>query len=255
MTGQYVKGRNLDVPVCGRYGSIKSTAALAERFVAAPVSDAEDWPPSWNVAPTQDVRAVIERPDQGRLLVPLRWGLVPYWAKDPSIGSRQINARAETVAKAPAFRNALVRHRCLIPADGFYEWRRIDDGTKRGKRQPFWFTRADGDVMALAGLRETWKNAEGRLLRTCTIVTTASNHDVRDVHDRMPVILEPADWDGWLDPEQRDADAVRSLLVTSPDGTLVRHAVSDRVNRPEQDDAGLVEPVEEIDSSAPPMLL
>ena len=241
--------------MCGRYGSIKSTAALAERFIAAPVPEAEDWAPSWNVAPTQDVRGVIERADQGRLLVPLRWGLVPYWAKDPSVGSRQINARSETVATTPAFRNALVRHRCLIPADGFYEWRRIDDGTRKGKRQPFWFSRADGDVLALAGLRETWKDAEGHLLRTCTIVTTASNADVADVHGRMPVLLEPEAWTAWLDPDLRDAEKAQAFLVPSPDGTLVRHPVSELVNRPEIDGPELVEPVEEIEPQAPPRLL
>lgn len=231
--------------MCGRYGSIASTAALAERFVATATEDAEERVRSWNVAPTQPARAVIERPDQGRLIVALRWGLVPYWAKDPSIGSKQINARSETVDKAPAYRNALVRHRCLIPADGFYEWRRIDDGTRRGQRQPYWFARADGDVMALAGLRETWRDAEENLLRTCTIVTTESSADVADIHDRMPVVLEPAVWDEWLDPGQRDAAAVKALLLPSPAGTLVRHPVSDEVNRPDADGPELIEPVEE----------
>ena len=240
--------------MCGRYGSIKSTAVLAERFVAVPNEDAEERPPSWNVAPTQPVRAVLERPDQGRLLVVLRWGLVPYWAKDPSIGSRQINARAETLARKPAYRTALTRRRVIIPADGFYEWRRVDNGTKRGARQPFWFTRADGDILALAGLRENWRDAEGNLTRTCTIVTAAANPDVADIHDRMPVVLEPGVWEQWLDPAEKDPAEVTGLLVPPPAGTLVRHAVSDLVNRPEVDGPELVAPVEEKED-APGRLL
>ena len=239
--------------MCGRYGSIKSTAVLAERFSAQPTEEAEERPPSWNVAPTQPVRAVLERPDQGRLLVALRWGLVPYWAKDPSIGSRQINARAETLARKPAYRTALVRKRVLIPADGFYEWRRIDNGTKRGARQPFWFTRDDGDVMALAGLRDGWRDAEGNLLRTCTIITAASNRDVADVHDRMPVIIEPDRWDEWLDPAEKDPAELAGLLAPPPDATLKRHAVSDLVNKPAADGPDLIAPVEE--EKAPDRLL
>lgn len=230
--------------MCGRYGSVKSTAVLAERFEAQPTEDALERPPSWNVAPTQPVRAVVERPDQGRLLVALRWGLVPHWAKDPSIGSRQINARAETAARRPAYRRALERRRILIPADGFYEWLRIDDGTRRGARQPYWFTRADGDVIALAGLRENWRDAEGNLLRTCTILTTEANADVADIHDRMPVVLESDAWERWLDPAEQDPAEVTHLLVPSPAGTLVRHAVSDLVNRPTADGPELIAPID-----------
>jgi len=240
--------------MCGRYGSIQTTAVLAERFAARATEEAEERPPSWNVAPTQPVRAVLERPDQGRLVVALRWGLVPYWAKDPSIGSRQINARSETAARKPAYRTAMARKRILIPADGFYEWRRVDNGTRKGLRQPFWFTRADGDVMALAGLRDGWRDAEGHLLRTCTILTTRSNADVADIHDRMPVVLPPEVWEQWLDPEENEPDEVTGLLVPPPAGTLVRQAVSGQVNRPEVDGPELVAPVEEKED-APGRLL
>lgn len=237
--------------MCGRYGSIQTTAVLAERFAARPTEEAEERPPSWNVAPTQPVRAVLERPDQGRLVVALRWGLVPYWAKDPSIGTRQINARSETAAKKPAYRTAMARKRILIPADGFYEWRRVDNGTKRGGRQPFWFTRTDGDVMALAGLRDGWRDAEGHLLRTCSILTTRSNADVADVHDRMPVVLEPDTWDEWLDPAERDPDEMSALLVASPGGTLLRHRVPDLVNRPAEDGPELIAEIEDDGGDGP----
>lgn len=234
--------------MCGRYGSIKSTSVLAERFEAAAVPAAEERPPSWNVAPTQPVRAVVERPDQGRLLVALRWGLVPHWAKDPGIGNRLINARAESAADKPAFRSALSRRRCLLPADGFYEWARIDDGTKRGRRQPYWFTRADGDVMALGGLWETWKDAEGELWRTATILTVDANADVAPIHDRMPLVVEPRDWEEWLDPAEKDPADLAHLLVPAPDGTLVRHAVPELVNKPTADGPELIEPVPEEQS-------
>lgn len=236
--------------MCGRYGSIKSTAILAERFAAEAVPAAEERPPSWNVAPTQPIRAVLERADRGRLLVALRWGLVPHWAKDPGIGNRLINARAESLGTKAAFRSALARRRCLIPADGFYEWARRDDGTKRGRRVPYWFTRGDGDVLALAGLWETWKDAEGELWRTATIVTTEASADLAAIHDRMPLVLEPQDWEEWLAPEEKDPDDLAHLLAPAPAGTLVRHRVPDLVNRPTEDGPELIEPVPE-DAEAP----
>ena len=231
--------------MCGRYGSIVSTSVLAERFGAEPVPEAEERPPSWNVAPTQPVRAVRERPERGRQLVALRWGLVPSWADSLAIGSRLINARAETAPTTRAFRMALARRRCILPADGFYEWARIDDGTKRGARQPHWFTRVDGDVLALAGLWEAWRGAEGELWRTATIVTTAANPDVVAIHDRMPLVLEPAAWDEWLSTDEKEPGQLAHLLVPAPDGTLSHHPVSDDVNKATADGPELIEAVPE----------
>jgi putative SOS response-associated peptidase YedK len=238
--------------VCGRYGSIRSTTVLAERFRAEPVPEALEPPPSWNVAPTQPVRAVRERPERGRQLVTLRWGLVPSWADNPSIGSRMINARVESAPRARAFRSALARRRCILPADGFYEWERIENGTKRGARQPHWFVRADGDVLALAGLWEAWRDAGGELWRTATILTTAANADVAGIHDRMPLVLEPGTWDEWLSIEERSPGQLAHLLAPVPDGTLVHHPVSDEVNKATADGPELIEEVAEKEKGRAP---
>lgn len=201
---------------------------------------------SWNVAPTDTVYAAAEtRPHDGepgrRLLGTYRWGLVPSWAKDPSVGSRMINARAETLEKK--FGKAFERRRCLIPADGFYEWERRDDGTK----QPWFIHRADGAPMVFAGLWEVWwdpaAEEDAEPLRSCTIVTTDANDLVRPLHDRMPVVLAPADWDLWLDREVTDPKALRGLLVPADPRALEMFEVSTRVNSVRNNDDELVLPL------------
>jgi putative SOS response-associated peptidase YedK len=232
--------------MCGRYTSTSTLADLAAVFEVDEVRT-EPLPARYNVAPTLDVYAVAVRGRQDREKGPrralgtFRWGLVPPWAKDPSVGSRMINARAETVAARPAYRSALGRRRCLIPADAFYEWQRRPGGAKHA----YAIRRRDGQPMAFAGLWEVWRDpsrAGGQALRSCAIVTTAANEVLAPIHDRMPVILEPADWDTWLDPAH-DAATVRKLLVPAPAGFLESYPVSSLVNNVRNDGPQLLDPI------------
>lgn len=207
--------------MCGRYASARSVDDIASAFGLS--DDDVDVAPAadWNIAPTKQVAVVLVR--QGRrVLTSARWGLVPSWAADPSIGSRLINARLETVADKPAFREALAARRCLVPADGWYEWA----GRPDGGRQPYYLSPADGSQLAFAGLWEVWYDAEGRPLVSTTIVTGPAPDDLRAVHDRAPVVLEPERWAGWLDPS---ATAVHHLLVPTRSGVVVPRTVSDAV--------------------------
>ena len=168
----------------------------------------------------------------------MRWGLIPFWAKDASIGYKMINARAETVASKPAFREALKKRRCLIPGDGFYEW------AKNGKtKTPFCFTRADESIFAFAGIWEQWKNPEGNMVETCSIITTTPNALCADVHDRMPVILPDETYDLWLDPGYQKTDTICDLLKPCNPDLMRRYEVSSRVNLVKNDDAACAEPV------------
>ena len=195
-------------------------------------------PPRWNVAPSQDIPAVRLDRHGKRRLVSLRWGLIPYWAKDAKIGYRTINARAETVATAPAFREAFRKRRCLIPADGFYEWQK-----QGGTRQPYRVILKDGAPFALAGLWERWRNPEnGEKVESCTIIVTDANELVAPLHDRMPVIIDPADFDAWLDTS-RGTETAQALLKPYPAETMTAYPVSKHVNKPENDDPGCIEPV------------
>lgn len=223
--------------MCGRFASTTPPDKLAAYFGAEAPADADEVEADYNVAPTREVPVVRVR-DSDRHLDYLRWGLVPRWAKDLRIGSKMINARSETVATKNAYRSAFSRRRCLVSADGFYEWKRVDDKTK----QPMYVTRVDGDPLAFAGLYERWLDAEGeRELHTCTILTCAPNAVMAPIHNRMPVLLPPAVWDRWLDPECRDTDTLQELLVPAPDGLLRAHAVSTRVNSVKNNDAELIE--------------
>lgn len=178
--------------MCGRYASFLPAEALRELFHT--VNPTPNWEPTWNVAPTRTAPVVRLHPEtRARHLDLLRWGLIPHWAKDPKSVRQPFNARAETVATAPMFRDALVRRRCLVPADVFYEWQATESG-----KLPFAITRADGQPMVFAGLWEGWRGADGSVLRTYTIITTNANATLRPLHDRMPVILEPPDWSAWL---------------------------------------------------------
>jgi putative SOS response-associated peptidase YedK len=179
------------------------------------------------------------------LIASFRWGLIPWWAKDPAIGNKQFNARAETLERKPAFRSALAERRCLVLADGFYEWRR-ETVADRLRKTPFFFTRSDGEPMAFAGLWETWRDPSvprelRQKIRTCTIITTASGPDTAAVHDRMPVVVERGNFDEWLDPGPLDEMTVSALLRPSPAGTLHALEVSTRVNSVRNDDPELLE--------------
>ncbi|MCZ6603891.1 MAG: SOS response-associated peptidase, partial [Alphaproteobacteria bacterium] len=197
--------------MCGRYTLTTPSQAIVDLFALDP---GPNLAPRYNIAPTQAVFAVRLDPSGGREAAQLRWGLVPSWAKDPQIGNRMINARAETVREKPSFRSAFKGRRCLIAADGFYEWQKQKPGTKGGK-QPYWITLADRGPFAFAGLWEHWTDGQGSKLETCTIVTCPANDLVAPIHPRMPVILGPQDHAQWLDPETAP-DAAASLLRPYP---------------------------------------
>ncbi len=265
--------------MCGRYASFRDAQDLADEFAVAPpdiAGDAAGLPASWNVAPTDAVRIVVERPPRSsgaagedaeddaprRSLRLARWGLVPGWAKDPSIGARMINARVETLATKPAFRKAFAARRCLVPAEGYYEWQAPPDDAppvtgptgrrRKPPKQPFWIHPADDGPLAFAGLYEFWRDPDRddddplRWLVTMTIVTGGAPTDdpaLAEIHDRQPVILDRARWDAWLDPHLTDPDRVMDLL-RRPTPPLVATPVSTQVNAVGNDGPQLIEPVE-----------
>lgn len=233
--------------MCGRMVLTRSVAEIAD-FFGALMSDLE-LVPRYNVTPSLDIpaiRATAEGAKEGqRALALLRWGLVPAWAKDPSIGNRMINARSETAAEKPSFRAAMRRHRCLIPADGFYEWAK--PASKGARKTPYYFKLKGGDPMAIAGLYESWTNREtGEQVDSCTLLTTEANATVRPVHDRMPVLLDRRDFELWLDPKTQDPAVVVPLLVPAAPDRFESFAVSDHVNSPGNDDPSCIAPTRSI---------
>lgn len=200
--------------VCGRIAQ-SEPSAFAQRLEAI-FDPGGGWKPSWNIGPTATVLGVREFRDQRRLQV-FRWGLVPGGMKDPATGARSFNARAETVATKPTFRAAFRRRRLLVPVDGFYEWQATPGAAKK---TPHFFSRADGDVLVLAGLWEYWK-ADDREIRSATVITTAAGPDIEGIHDRQPVVLEPDHWERWLDPELEDRDELEGML--SAGAGVLRH--------------------------------
>ncbi len=230
--------------MCGRYSLTTPMEAVRQLF---------DFPERPNlaarvkIAPSQEVAAVRlgeegagQGSGAGRHFVWLRWGLVPSWAKEPGIGNRMINARAETLAEKPAFRAAFRRRRCLIPADGFYEWK-----TEQGRKQPYRIALASGAPFAFAGLWERWEGAGGDgAIESCTIVTTEANERLRAIHHRMPVILAPEAYGPWLDPETPGAQA-QALLGPAPSEWFTAYRVSPKINSPANDDPALIAPLDE----------
>ncbi|HWV79332.1 MAG TPA: SOS response-associated peptidase [Isoptericola sp.] len=246
--------------MCGRYASFRDAQDIADDLAVAEIAeDARLLPPSWNVAPTDPVRIVVERPRRleggqtgeiTRSMRLARWGLVPSWAKDPSIGARMINARTETLLDKSAFAKPLGVRRCLLPADGYYEWRKLElppgapaRGGSKGKvpKQPYWIHPDDGGVAALAGLYEFWRDRTkadddpDRWLVSATVITTAASQDLERIHDRMPVVLPRASWDAWLDPAVGAEQAMG--IVTGPQVGMATRPVGDAVgsvqnNRP-----------------------
>jgi putative SOS response-associated peptidase YedK len=224
--------------MCGRFVAATPPSVLAEQFVVDEVV-VDDRPPSWNVAPTADVYAVARSRQGSRRLGTLRWGLVPSWADNPATGGRHINARAETVATNGVYRESFARRRCIVAADGFYEWQAPSEPGDR--KQPFFIRAVDGRPLALAGLWDSWRDAEGRWMRTCAIVTTEANAVVAPLHNRMPVVLPQAAWSEWLDPVALDVRGARALLLPAPAEVLERHPVSTAVNSARNDGPELVE--------------
>ncbi len=223
--------------MCGRYSLIAQAAELRALFDLLDL-DERLLAPRYNIAPTQPI-VVVREGASGRALVPARWGLLPSWVKDPADFPLLINARAEGIAEKPSFRAAFRRRRCLVPASGFYEWQATGGRT----RQPYWIRPADDELIAFAGLWETWIDADGGEIDTATIVTTNANAALRPIHHRMPVLIAPADFALWLSPDA-DPQAAATLLAPPPEERLCAVPISTRVNRVANDDASLWEPVE-----------
>jgi putative SOS response-associated peptidase YedK len=228
--------------MCGRFVSSSPPDELAKYFDVEAVAESV-LEPSYNVAPSQDVYVVVKTGGLRRLDT-FHWGLVPFWAKDPSTGNKMINARVESLAEKSAYKRSFQKRRCIIPADGFYEWKKIP-GQKA--RQPYFIHRADGEPMAFAGLWAIWRPAEDTEresdpLRSCTIITGQPNEKVAEIHDRMPVMLPPSAWDKWLDPENDDLKALGKLLVPVPASLLDLHPVGRGVNNVRDTGPELIEP-------------
>jgi putative SOS response-associated peptidase YedK len=260
--------------MCGRYASSRRPEDLAEEFEIDRATLAETvvqpLEPDFNVAPTKPVYAVVTRPsstdrngrekqeeqedrdeDAERQLRVLRWGLVPFWAKDPAIGSRLINARMETVAEKPAFRQAFTKRRCLLPADGYFEWYPTEQKTKAGKplKQPFFIRPKDDRPLAMAGLYEIWRDPTReeddpeRFRWTCTVLTTTAEDEVGRIHDRMPMLVEPERYAAWLDPTVSDVEELKGLLVPAAPGRLEAFPVSTAVNSVRNNGPELLQPL------------
>ncbi len=247
--------------MCGRYASSRKPEDLVEEFdIRSPELPQID--PDWNVAPTKEVYAVLERPPRSdeageetaepeRQLRVLTWGLVPFWAKDPSVGNRMINARMESVAEKPAYRRAFEKRRTILPADGYYEWYPTEDLTKSGKprKQPYFIRPTDGGVLAMAGLYEIWRDPEKaeddptRFRWTCTVLTTSAEDSLGHIHDRMPLMLGREQYDEWLDPRRNSKDELLALLEPAAPGRLEAFPVSTKVSNVRNNGPELVEPI------------
>jgi putative SOS response-associated peptidase YedK len=251
--------------MCGRYASSRRPEDLIEEFEVVDSRVSEPLPPDFNVAPTKEVYAVVERPPSKeaaqkdgqsagappeRQLRVVKWGLVPSWAKDPSIGNRMINARMETVAEKPAFRRAFSARRCLLPADGYFEWYPTDEKTKAGKprKQPFFIRPRDGGSLAMAGLYEIWRDPTRdeddpqRFRWTCTVITTDAEDDLGRIHDRMPLMVEPERWGSWLDPGT-PKESLLDLLTPAAPGRLEAYPVSTLVSNVRNNGPELLDPL------------
>ncbi|MEM1069937.1 MAG: SOS response-associated peptidase [Planctomycetota bacterium] len=229
--------------MCGRF-TLRSPADDWCQLFLPDIVPAElpfDDPPRYNIAPTQPITCILRNATgEPRSAVQMRWGLIPTWAKDASIGNRMINARGETVDSKPSFQRSFAARRCLIPADGYYEWMKTNDG-----KQPYLIEPSKGGILAMAGLWDSNGRVteDGTEICSCTIITTESNQDTAELHDRMPVFLEPENHDRWLDPGMRDTEALKALLRPAPTDSLKTTAISRHVNNPRHEDPTCVVPV------------
>lgn len=226
--------------MCGRYALYGPVSRLKERF---DLHDCPDFSARYNIAPTADVLIIRLRPGVGRVGQLVRWGLIPNWARDPSIGAKLNNARAEGIAEKPSFRTSFARHRCLIPARGFYEWKLVtENGTVR--KQPYYVRpTTDDDFFAFAGLLARWRSPQGEEIISTCIITTAPNSVMAPIHDRMPAILAESDLDAWLDPENHDLVGLASLLGPADAKGMVAYPVSAAVNRAGVEGLACIEPI------------
>lgn len=227
--------------MCGRFARYSLSRELQRYFNAQPPPF--EIQPSYNVAPTQEIPVIIQS-ENARHIKRRHWGLVPFWAKDISIGSRMINARVETLSSKPAFKAALKHRRCLIPANGFYEWQ-----GKAGRKQPYYFCLPSGEPFAFAGLYEIWKDEEAPpeagLYKSCAIITTDASESVRDIHGRMPLILKPEAYDEWLDADNQEPAEMEKLLRTKCVQDLARYPVSKLVNQVENNSKECIQPLKQ----------
>lgn len=230
--------------MCGRYRLSRRKQLVEEYFDTADWQD--DWTPRYNIAPTQPVPVIRQNPREPvRELSLMKWGLIPSWAKNPSIATSTLNAKSETAGTKPAFRDPLKFRRCLIPADGFYEWSRTGKTT-----QPYCFEVGEGEMFAFAGLWDGWKNASGSWIKTCSILTTTPNIVTSAIHDRMPVILDPDGYDLWLDPGMNKVSELSRLLVPFGAKSMRSYPVSTRINHVANDDEECSRPVDIAESQS-----
>lgn len=237
--------------VCGRFTSLTPPDELAAIFATAEPSPSlfDEFRPNYNVAPTTRVAAVANDSEGHRRLGRFQWGLVPHWSKDPSGSARLINARSETVFEKPSFRSSASSRRCIVPMDGFYEWRTVYDSPRPAKspKEPVYVTRSDGQPLAVAGLWASWRDPtageEAPWLHTCCIVTTSANDTMAPIHDRMPVILEPADWSTWLDVTHTDHDELNALMMPAERGVVRVIDVAPIVNSIRNNGPELIAPI------------
>jgi putative SOS response-associated peptidase YedK len=224
--------------MCGRFTLTATFEEIITRFDIQSFLDEENYAPSYNIAPSQAVLAVINDGKSNRMGL-LKWGLVPPWAKDASIGNKMINARAETLSEKPSFRTAFKKKRCLVIADSFYEWKRHEDKSKT----PMRIKLKSNDLFAMAGIWEAWKSPEGKTLYTCSVITTGPNELMKDIHDRMPVILKPDDEKTWLDTSISDTNDINKLLVPFDENLMETYAVSSLVNSPRNNSVELIQKI------------
>ena len=221
--------------MCGRFVMTLSPEKIQHVFG---VTEVPAITPRYNIAPTQNILAVCQNGDGFRHLKMFRWGLIPHWAKESSIGNKMINARCETIGEKPAFRGPIRFHRCLVLASGFFEWQRLD-----GRKQPYLIQRKDGEPMAFAGIWDHWKNS-AETIESCAILTTEANRLMLDIHHRMPVILSPSEFDLWLDRSITEAETLQGLYTPFPSESLQAIPVSTAVNNPRHDSPDCLDPLE-----------
>lgn len=224
--------------MCGRFTLTANIEQLMSRFDIESFLFEDEYAPNYNIAPSQSVVAVIHDGKINKMGF-LKWGLIPPWAKEEKIGNKMINARAETIAEKPSYRNAFRRKRCLIPADSFYEWKRNEDGTKT----PMRITLQSGELFSMAGLWEQWNSPEGASIFTCTVITTAANSLMSDIHDRMPVILKPQDEKVWLNHSMSSQKSLSDLLKPFDPDLMEAYEVSSLVNSPKNNSIDLIQKI------------
>lgn len=223
--------------MCGRFALNENPRKFAEHFK---LSGDITLPSSWNIAPSSRICSITADEQELRHFRLMRWGLIPSWAKDPSIGNKLANARGETIAEKPSFRSAFKFRRCIVPASGFYEWK-----TEKGIKTPWYISLKSGEPMAFAGLWETWKPKDGDVIETCCLITTGANSLMEPIHNRMPVILSPDQWNIWLSTKERQSDKLLPLIRPYDFESMQAWAVSSELNRVGlRDDVGLIEPLE-----------